>query len=403
MIINIEIIPEECTGCRKCLPSCPYGAISIENEIAVIDYDTCTLCGACVDDCPFDAIVLRHEEKPKAFGTPDKESYEDVWVYGEITPEGELAPVVYELLNEGRRLADVLDSRLCAVIVGDGIGELANDAISRGADVVYTVDSPVYADFIEEKIATALEHVARKFKPEIILTGATVIGRSLAPRLAIKLETGLTADCTSLDIDPETGDLLQTRPAFGGNIMATILCPEHRPQMATVRHKVFKEAQPDTSRTGEIIEIDPNEIALQEFAKVITERIDESDDEELNIIDADIIVAGGRGVGGPEGFEPIRELAHLLGGAVGASRAAVDAGWIPYRSQVGQTGKTVAPKLYIACGISGAVQHKVGMQTADTIVAINKDKSAPIFEIADIGIVGNLFEVIPPLIRKLKQ
>ncbi len=401
-MITIEIIQEECTVCGKCLPACPYGAISLTGETAVIDYDTCTLCGACVDDCPFGAIILRHAEKPKAFGTPDKESYTDVWVYGEITPEGELAPVVFELLNEGRRLADALNSRLGVVIVGEGVKKLADEAIARGADVVYIVDAPQYRDFIEEKISTALEFVARKFKPEILLTGATVIGRSLIPRLAIRLETGLTADCTSLDIDAETGNLLQTRPAFGGNIMATILCPEHRPQMATVRHKVFKEAERDDSRTGEIIEIDANDIALEEFAKVIIERIDETENEELAIADADIIIGGGRGVGGPEGFELLYDLAHILGGAVGASRAAVDAGWIAYRNQVGQTGKTVAPKLYIACGISGAVQHKVGMQTSDFIVAINKDKSAPIFDIADIGIVGDLFEVLPPLIRKLK-
>jgi len=399
----IEIIREKCTGCGNCISACPYGAIAIVSDVAEIDFEKCTLCGACVDNCHLDAIVLRHVEQQKAFGTPDKESYHDVWVYGEITPDGNLAPVVFELLNEGRRLADIRDSRLCAVIIGADVRNLANDAIYRGADVVYIVESPIYKEFIEEKLATALEYAARKFKPEIILTGATVIGRSLIPRLAIKLETGLTADCTALDIDPETGNLLQTRPAFGGNIMATILCPEHRPQMATVRHKVFKEAQPDESRSGEIIPIDPNEIAIEEFAKTISERVVESEGEEISVTDADIIVSGGRGVGGPDGFIILRELANILGAAVGASRAAVDAGWIPYRNQVGQTGKTVAPKLYIACGISGAIQHKVGMQTADTIVAINKDKSAPIFDIADIGIIGDLFEIIPILNKQLMR
>jgi electron transfer flavoprotein alpha subunit len=400
---TLQIISEECTGCGICLGACPFGAISLSGDIAIIDYDKCTLCGACIASCAFGAIVLRHEEQPKAFGTPAKESYHDVWVYGEITPDGHLAPVVFELLNEGRRLADCRDSRLGVAIVGEGITELAKEAISRGADVVYLIDSPQYKDFIEERIATALEFAVRKFKPEIFLTGATVVGRSLIPRLAIKLETGLTADCTALDIDPETGNLLQTRPAFGGNIMATILCPEHRPQMATVRHKVFKEALPDSSRKGEIIEIDANEIAIGEFAKIIIERIDDSSGEELSVADADIIISGGRGIGGQDGFGLLYELAKTLGGAVGASRAAVDAGWIPYRNQVGQTGKTVAPKLYIACGISGAVQHKVGMQTSDFIVAINKDKSAPIFDIADIGIVGDVFEVLPPLIRALQN
>ncbi len=401
-MIGIEIITKNCNGCGKCIPACPFAAIAMSDDVAVIDYDICTICGACVDSCDFDAIIVRHEEKPKAFGTPDKESYRDVWIYGEVTPKGELAPVVYELLNKGRRLADIRDCGLALALVGDGVTHLAQNAISRGADTVYVIDSPVYKGFIEEKIAGALEYLARKFKPEIILTGATIVGRSLIPRLAIRLETGLTADCTALDIDPETGDLLQTRPAFGGNIMATILCPEHRPQMATVRHKVFKEAGVEEGRTGKIVEIDPNDIALEEFSKAIIERVDESEGEELAIIDADIIISGGRGVGGPEGFEILYKLAHRLGGAVGASRAAVDAGWIHYRNQVGQTGKTVAPKLYIACGISGAVQHKVGMQTSDMIVAINKDKSAPIFDVADIGLVGDLFDIVPELLKKLK-
>lgn len=398
---GIRIIANNCNSCGACLPACPFSAILIK-DIAEIDLDKCTLCGACVDLCPMGAIEIIKEEIRCPFKTPDKESFKDIWVWGEIDFDGGISPVVFELLNEGRRLAVLRDCKLCVVLVGNDVKKHSRELIESGADKVFVIDSPDYAGFYEERIASALEYLVKKYKPEIFLTGATVAGRSMVPRLAVSLQTGLTADCTSLDIDPETGFLLQTRPAFGGNIMATILCAEHRPQMATIRQHVFEKAVQEPGRTGEIIEVDPGDIALAKIAKKIIERVKEEIDE-VPITDAKIIVSGGRGVGGPEGFELLRNLAKTLNGAVGASRAAVDSGWIPYRHQVGQTGKTVAPQLYIACGISGAIQHKIGMQSSEFIVAINKDKSAPIFDIADVGIIGDLFEIIPKLTKILQK
>jgi len=397
---TIYIKKEKCTGCQICLSSCPFGAISMGNEFPDIELERCTLCGACVEDCPEKAIMI--EEHLRGTGTPNKESYSGIMVFGELTPENDLAPVVLELLDIGAKLAEDRQCKLTLAIVGNDIEKLVEKGIGYGADVVYLADDRIFEDPIEEIIADGLEYIALKFKPEIILGGATVFGRSVIPRLAVRLDTGLTADCTGLEIDPETGNLIQTRPAFGGNIMANIICKDYRPQMATVRHKVFKEAEFDNNRTGDVINIDISDIKPGRYGKKIIERVADLADE-LSINDADIIIAGGRGVGGPEGFTPIKKLAELLGGAVGASRAAVDSEWISFSHQVGQTGKTVAPKMYIACGISGAIQHKVGMQTSDFIVAINKDPSAPIFEIADIGIVGDLFEVVPALIRKLKK
>jgi electron transfer flavoprotein alpha subunit len=239
-----------------------------------------------------------------------------------------------------------------------------------------------------------------KYKPEIVLCGATNIGRSLIPRVAVQIGTGLTADCTGLDIDKETGFLLQTRPAFGGNIMATIITANNRPQMATVRHKVMKEAFPDDTKKGQIIKVD---LSKQDyFSRTKLLNFVEEIEETVNLTEADIIVSGGRGIKGPENFSLIKDLAKALGGAVGASRAAVDSGWIPYSHQVGQTGKTVCPKVYVACGISGAIQHLVGMQSSDVIIAINKDPDAPIFKVASYGIVGDLLTVIPEIIKQIK-
>ncbi len=397
--MNEKIIIDDtlCSLCGVCSTACPFGAIALSEDKVVIDFSACTLCGACIDSCPCGAIA-RSEASQNAPQIPDSSG---VWVWGEIEPCGRLSPVVFELLNIGRKLAGKRRCELGLVIVGHNIAHLAEEAIARGADRVFLIDSPRFEQFIEENHAEAIAFAVNKYSPEILLGGSTLSGRRLMPRLAVRLKTGLTADCTDLDIDDATGLLLQTRPAFGGNIMATIACPNHRPQMASVRHKVFPEAPADSSRKGEIVTIDSGEIAINTLAKAIIERIDESAECEMPITEADIIVAGGRGVGGAEGFELLRELASLLGGTIAASRAAVDAGWVPYNRQVGQTGRTVAPKLYIACGISGAIQHKVGMQTSEFIVAINKDKSAPIFDIANIGIVGDLFEVVPSLIREL--
>ncbi len=392
----IQVITEKCVGCGLCVRSCPYGAISMSERLAVIDHDACTLCGACVGACKFDAIFLRRERGE----TEDLAAYRGVWVVAE-QKGGKVQSVTFELLGAGRSLADQREVGLAAVLIGDGLEKAAAELIARGADRVYLAQSPALAEFLDEPYSRILARLIRERKPEIVLTGATAIGRSLIPRVAAEIYTGLTADCTGLAIDPERGLLLQTRPAFGGNIMATIVCENYRPQMATVRHKVMKEAPADPSRKGEIVavEVKPEDcLSRTRFLKTVEEL-----GYAVNIAEADIIVSGGRGMKGPENYALLQELADLLGGAVGASRAAVDSGWIPYSHQVGQTGKTVQPKLYVACGISGAIQHLVGMQSAETIVAINRDPAAPIFTVADYGLVGDLFEIVPALIKQLKS
>ncbi|MDH5769542.1 MAG: electron transfer flavoprotein subunit alpha/FixB family protein, partial [Nitrospirota bacterium] len=267
-------------------------------------------------------------------------------------------------------------------------------------DKVYFSTDPVFEKFNDEPYSQLFIQLIRKHQPEIVLAGATPIGRSFIPRVAARLGTGLTADCTSLEIDRETRNLLQIRPAFGGNIMATILCPNKRPQMATVRPRVMKRGQYNEKRTGEIIPVNPDGISTR--TKVV-ETVKEISDIFVNLQEADIIISGGRGLGNPQGFKLLEKLAGLLGGAVGSSRAAVDEGWISYSHQVGQTGKTVCPKIYFACGISGAVQHLVGMQSSDIIIAINKNPEAPIFNVATYGIVGDLYEIIPLFIKKIKE
>jgi electron transfer flavoprotein alpha subunit len=312
-----------------------------------------------------------------------------------------VAPVSFELLGIGRRLADQQKVNLSAVLLGSGMAEAARDLVAYGADTVYQIDDPALEFFSDEIYANILEDIIREQKPEVVLAGATAIGRSFIPLVATALATGLTADCTQLEIRPEDGVLLQTRPAFGGNIMATIECPFTRPQMATVRPRVMKSAPPDPARKGDIIDYQPKSERLQSRVRVLRNVLQEQD--QVNITEGDIIVAGGRGLDNEKGFELIRQLADAVGGAVGASRAAVDSEWIAYPHQVGQTGKTVNPKLYIACGISGAIQHVVGMQSSETIVAINKDPHAPIFDVATYGIVGDLYEIVPKLIEKIKE
>ncbi|AEM78075.1 MULTISPECIES: electron transfer flavoprotein subunit alpha/FixB family protein [Thermoanaerobacter] len=325
--------------------------------------------------------------------------YKDIWVFAEQR-EQRLMNVSLEILGEARKLADKKGVKACAVLVGYGVKGLADELIKYGADVVYVIDNPLLKNYTTEGYAKVIADLVNELKPEVILYGATYIGRDLAPRIASRLHTGLTADCTGLDID-ENGLLLQIRPAFGGNLIATIICPERRPQMATVRPGVMKKAPKDGKRKGEIIEIQAN-IKEGDIRTQIFDIIKEAK-SKVNIEEADIIVSGGRGVGGAEGFKLIQQLADALGGVVGASRAAVDAGWISSDHQVGQTGKTVRPKLYIACGISGAIQHIAGMGNAKTIVAINKNPDAPIFKVADYGIVGDLFKVIPALIEEIKR
>ena len=325
----------------------------------------------------------------------------DLWVFVETNEDGSAKNVGLELLTPGRDLATKQGGKLVAVVVGSGVGAAAQAASQHGADQVIVVDGPEYQHYSTDAYANALCTLVEKYGPTSMLIGATNNGRDLGPRVSCRLKTGLTADCTGLDIDPESGNVAWTRPAFGGNLMATILCPDHRPQIGTVRPGVFKKGEAGEAKAElveENIHMEPKDIRTQ-----VLEVIKEMGDENVDLEGAEIIVSGGRGVGGPEGFAPIRELAAVLGATVGASRAAVDSGWISHAHQVGQTGKTVGPKLYIACGISGAIQHLAGMSGSDVIVAINKDPDAPIFDVADYGVVGNLFEVLPVLTEEIKK
>jgi len=394
--MSIQVLSNECTGCKLCIKACPFGAIEVVDKLAKIDLEKCNFCGACLEACKFGAILIEKEEG----GGVDISAYKGVWVICE-QKKGKVQSISYELLGKGRQLADDLGTELCAVILGKSVKSGAQDVITRGSDKVYIIESPALASYQAEPYSRAISALIRKYKPEIVLCGATSVGRSLIARVAINIRTGLTADCTGLEIDPKDKLLLQTRPAFGGNIMATIICPNYRPQMATVRHKVMKEAEADKSRKGEIIKEDFKDLDLSSRTKLLD--IVEEIEDTINIAEADIIVSGGRGLGGTDNFKMIRDLAKALGGAVGASRSAVDADWIPYSHQVGQTGKTVCPKLYVACGISGQIQHLAGMSSSEVIVAINKDPDAPIFTIATYGIVGDVFEVVPALTAKFKE
>ena len=394
----IQIVTDKCVRCGACVKVCPFGAIdqAERKALPIIDLTKCTLCGACVAACKFDAIAM----KEKAAATIDLASFKDVWVFAEQS-DGAIQSITYELLGEGRKLADSLGMKLCAVLLGHGITAKTAELTSRGADTVYVVDRPELAYFQDESYAAVLIELVKRHKPNVFLCGATTIGRSLVSRVAVKVNAGLTADCTGLAIDPETKNLLQTRPAFGGNIMATIITPNARPQMSTVRHKVMKEAEVQPGRTGAVVVETVAEAILKARAKRL--RFEPEHETTMNIAEANIIVSGGRGLQKPENFALLRELAEVLGAGVGASRAAVDANWIPYSHQVGQTGKTVCPKIYIACGISGQIQHLAGISASDIIVAINKDPDAPIFKVATYGIVGDLLTVVPKLTQEFKK
>ncbi|MEI8241822.1 MAG: electron transfer flavoprotein subunit alpha [bacterium] len=385
----LKIDPKLCTSCGACVGACPFGALKLDG-IAVVDMDRCTLCGACVDACPVSAI----ERPPQAAAAAVADVWRDVWVFAEVEDE-RINPVVLELLGEGRRLADALGEKLCAVLLGSQVQQLSGSLVAGGADRVLVVDRPELACYTDEPYAAVLAELIRRHQPAIVLCGATTVGRSLIPRVAILTHAGLTADCTGLAIDPKTRRLLQTRPAFGGNIFATIECPTARPQMATVRPKVMKPAAADPARCGEV------QVAEVAAALLVsrTARIGYTPEASgtANIAEADIIVAGGRGMLKAENFRLLEDLARVLGAGLGASRAAVDAGWMPYSHQVGQTGKTVCPRLYIACGISGQIQHLAGMSSSDVIVAINKDPDAPIFKTATYGIVGDVVALVPML------
>ena len=325
----------------------------------------------------------------------------DLWVFVETNTDGSAKNVGIELLTPGRQMADKQGGALTAVVIGHHTDAAVAEAASHGADKVIVVDGEEYEHYSTDAYTSVLCTLVEKMQPTSMLIGATSNGRDLGPRVSCRLNTGLTADCTALDVDDETGNVMWTRPAFGGNLMATIICPDHRPQLGTVRPGVFKKSEAGEAK-AEIVREDIH-VAASDIRTRVLELIQEMNGEEVDLEGAEIIVSGGRGVGGPEGFEPIRALAKELNATVGASRAAVDSGWIAHSHQVGQTGKTVGPKLYIACGISGAIQHLAGMSSSDCIVAINKDPDAPIFNVADYGLVGDLFEVLPVLTEEIKK
>ena len=392
--MSVQVISNKCIGCKLCVKSCPFGAIEMKDGKAVIN-DSCTDCGACESSCKFNAIEVIREEKSGM----DLSLYKGVWVFAEQRG-GKLMDTALELLGEGRKLADKLGTELTAVALGYNLEGLDGELIAYGADRVIVAEHEALENYTTDGYTKILAELVNSKKPEIILVGATNIGRDLAPRVSARVNTGLTADCTKLEIDESERMLLQTRPAFGGNIMATIITPKHRPQMATVRPGVMKMLVPDKTRRGEVEKI---KVSLSEKdIRVKVLEIVKSIKHAVNLLEAEVIVSGGRGLGNPEGFKLMTELADVLGGVVGCSRAAVDNGWISHDHQVGQTGKTVRPKLYIACGISGAIQHLAGMQSSECIVAINKNPEAPIFAVADYGIVGDIYKVIPLMIEEIK-
>lgn len=389
----VKVIQEKCIGCGICIDTCPFDAIDMVDEKAVIT-DKCTACGNCIDVCPKEAIIMEEREKDII----NIDEYKGVWVFAEQR-EGKLLNVSIELIGEGRKIADELDTELTAILLGKDVEDLAKQLIKYGADNVLYGESELLQIYTTDGYTKVICDLIKERKPEIMLIGATNIGRDLGPRISARIHTGLTADCTRLEVDKENRRLLQTRPAFGGNLMATIICPNHRPQMSTVRPGVMEKAKYDESRLGNIEKFVPN-LREEDIKAKVLEVVKEAK-AQVKLEEANIIVSGGRGLGNPEGFKLIEQLAEKLGAVVGASRATVDAGWIDQSHQVGQTGKTVRPTLYIACGISGAIQHLAGMQESEVIVAINKDKNAPIFKIADYGVVGDVYEVLPELIEAL--
>ena len=421
-----RLIPGKCIACgARCQSECPKDAITMnEKGEPVIDLEKCTRCQRCVKICPVQALEIYYTQEEqkvldelaaqKAAAKPvtgvetekvdprlaKLRQYRGVWVFVEHT-EGKAAEVSWELLGVGGDLARTRGVELCAVCIGQNVEHLCGDAFGYGAKKVYLVDSPVFRFYRTEAYYKALFYLIKKYKPEIVLVGATGLGRDLAGAVATKLNTGLTADCTGLAID-ERGFLLQTRPAFGGNIMATILTENTRPQMSTVRPHVMPLPVKNPSLSGEIIR-ETVPVKEEDIAAKVLEIIGDEKRDNVDVAAADIIVSGGRGMCNTENYHILQELADELGGVVACSRAAVEAGWMPLERQVGQTGKTVRPKIYIACGISGAIQHLVGMQGSDTIIAINRDKNAPIFEVATYGIVGDLFQIVPALTNYVKE
>jgi electron transfer flavoprotein alpha subunit len=416
-----RVITGKCVACgARCQSACPVDGVEMSEEgEPLIAEDKCIGCIKCVKACPAGALEMFYTpEELEIIASFSKDSgddadeeelerrrkvgqYSGVWVFIEQNA-GEVARVSWELTGAGRELADSLGVELSAVIIGDDVAPLAKAAFSYGADNAYLIDQTVFRQYRTEPYLKAMVYLIDKYKPEVVLMGATGMGRDLAGAVATRVKTGLTADCTGLGID-EKRNLMQTRPAFGGNIMATIMCDKFRPQMATVRPHVMALPERKGGATGKVIEerflISESDI----FTRVLEVITDKSGKDGVDVAGAEFIVSGGRGLMAKENFAMLEELADQLGGVVGGSRSAVDAGWLPQDRQVGQTGKTVRPKIYIACGISGAIQHLVGMQDSDLIIAINRDAEAPIFEVATFGIVGDLFQVVPALTARIRE
>ncbi len=398
-----EIISDQCIACQICIGECPVGAIELSSDgSAHIDPEVCVGCGKCADVCPVEAVSFDQSKRRKV--KPSKEarprvSGQTVAVFIEVQ-DGSGTDVSWELVGKARELADNLEGQVVGLILGSQISNLSDQAGAYGCDQVHLLEHESLSRYVSSLYGQALCQLVQQIQPEIMLIGATILGRDLAGVVATRLETGLTADCTGLDIEEETGLMLMTRPTFGGNIMATIFCEHHRPQMATVRPKVFPLPVEDENRERKIVRHDwqPTEINYPELIDFI---------EEKSLMGVDItkypvLVVAGKGACSSDSFSLLEELAGLLGGVVACSRPVVESGLMPYERQVGQTGKTVAPKLYIGVGVSGAIQHRVAIQGAQQIMAINTDPGAPIFQMADVGIVGDYSEVLPELISQIK-
>ncbi len=403
-----EIVPDKCIACQICIGECPTGAIELSADgVARVDPEVCVGCGKCFESCPVDAV--RFEKKKRkglsreqrgAPGAEGLKAYRDVGVFIE-TVGGEGAPVSWELAGKARELARQLDVKVIGLLLGKNVRSVAEEAIAYGCDEVHVTDDPLLSDYHSASYGKALADLCTELRPQILLVGATPLGRDLAGVVATRLKTGLTADCTGLYIEQETGLLLMTRPTFGGNIMATIFCQHHRPQMSSVRPRVFRMPDKDPGRKGLIVNHEFEAPAVE--LPVIVEFIPATDLGSTDIAVYPALVVAGRGACDPSSMPLLEELAKLVGGVVACSRPVVQSGLMPYERQVGQTGKTVAPRLYIGIGVSGAVQHLVAIQGAGKIVAINSDPNAPIFRVADVGIVGNYLDIVPELIVQLKE
>jgi electron transfer flavoprotein alpha subunit/NAD-dependent dihydropyrimidine dehydrogenase PreA subunit len=392
MAVWVEV--DLCSGCKRCLKACPYGAVEMKEGKAFI-LDRCTSCGACLAVCKEKALLTDAEPRE----IPDFSDRKGVWVFAEQRG-GELHRVSLELLGKARELASFLKQEVSALLLGDNVSGLCDALIEHGADWVYLAENRNLKDYRTNAYTKVIADLVKEHKPNILLMGATHIGRDLAPRVSRRAKVGLTADCTELTIDPQEGVLLQTRPAFGGNVMATIANRYSRPQMATVRPGVM-EVVAKPGHKGEVI---THSVSLEgeDIGTRILELVKEKK-KKVNLQEAKVVVAGGRGIGDAKGFAVLEDLAAILGGEVAGTRVAVEEGWIPPERQVGQTGQSVRPELYIACGISGAIQHRAGMMNSRYIIAINKDPRAPIFQVSDWGLVADLFEVVPEMIEQLKQ